>query len=422
MKKVDVLISDFFDSKIGPMQTIRRIKNSQDFFRERGYEINVFTREGVSSEEQETDMSSSFIYNYLKSRKWWPSIVRWLQRHTLWYAKKNQEHAMMRSRQLLYSYSELKRTPDIIVFHRFYDCYTYLKSCKNNKTKVVYFEHDDGSGDMAFYSFPKAKGSRVEKEFLEKELFVMSNIDVMACITKTTERNLIRRYPVLNGKTRLVINGISDITEEQKVESIKIRAEYQQPKYRLIATGSINGRKGHREIVEALYQMESKKLVDFHVSFLGDGPEKGEIEGLVKKYGLQEIVTFEGIIPNLEVYKYQARCNIAILISKVEGLPLALLEGMRSGLALISTRVSGMPEIIEDGANGLLINPSVDELVNVFNNMNKYDWTSMGVESRKKFDEFYNFARMRDDYVNMLDYILTLPTSNDHSLDNGKRN
>ena len=406
MKTVDVLMSDFFDSKIGPMQTIRRIKNSQDFFKKRGYEINVFTREGVSSVEQETDMSSGSLYKYLKKRKWWSGVVGWLQRHTLWYAKKRQEHSLMRSRQLLYSYSGLNRTSDVIVFHRFSDCYVYLKDYRKNETKVVYFEHDDGSGEMAFFNYPKAKGSSLEKELQEKENFVMSNIDVMACITKTTEKNLIRRYPVLNGKTRLVINGISDITEEQKKETQEIRTKYQQLQYRLIATGSINGRKGHREIVEALHRMDSDKLTKFHVSILGDGPEKGIIENLVKKYDLQETVTFEGIIPNLEVYKYQARCNIAILISKVEGLPLALLEGMRSGLALISTRVSGMPEIIEEGVNGLLINPNVDELVDVFNNMDKYDWTAMGVESRKKFDEFYNFARMRDDYANMLDWVL----------------
>ena len=406
MKKVDVLMSDFFDSKIGPMQTIRRIKNSQDYFKERGYEINVFTREGVSSEEQETDMSSSSIYKYLKKRKWWSGVVGWLQHNTLWYAKKNQEHAMMRSRQLFYSYSKLKRTPDVVVFHRFHDCYIYLKDYRKKETKVVYFEHNDGSGEMTFFNYPKAIGSSLEKEFREKEKFVMSNIDVMACITKTTEKNFIRRFPVLNGKTRLVINGISDISEEQREETQEIRAKFQQPKYRLIATGSINGRKGHREIVEALHRMDSNNVNNFHVSFLGDGPEKGAIESLVKKYGLQGIVTFEGIIPNLEVYKYQARCNIAILISKVEGLPLALLEGMRSGLALISTRVSGMPEIIEEGVNGLLINPSVDELVDVFNNMDKYDWSTMGFESRKKFDEFYNFARMRDDYANMLDWVL----------------
>lgn len=406
MKKVDVLMSDFFDSKIGPMQTIRRIKNSQDYFNERGYEINVFTRDDKSSDDHETDISSSSIYKSLKTRGFWPGVVRWLQLHTLWYAKKNQKHALMRSRQLLYSYSELQRTPDVIVFHRFHDCYVYLKSFRSNNTKVVYFEHNDGSGDMTFYNYLKAKGSKVEKDFREKEAFVMSSIDVMACITKTTERNLLRRYPVLAGKTRLVINGISDITGEQKEETDLIRAKCQLPKYRLIATGSINGRKGHREIVEALHQMESKKVSDFHVSFLGDGPEKGEIVDLVKKYGLQGTVTFEGIIPNLEVYKYQAKCNIAILISKVEGLPLALLEGMRSSLALISTRVSGMPEIIEEGVNGLLINPSIDELVNVFNNMDKYDWTAMGVESRKKFDEYYNFTRMRADYANMLDWVL----------------
>ena len=97
-----------------------------------------------------------------------------------------------------------------------------------------------------------------------------------------------------------------------------------------------------------------------------------------------------------------AKGNIAILISALEGLPLSLIEGMRSGMGIISTRVSGIPEIVNEGKNGVLINPVVDELVKVFNNLNKYDWNKMGLESRKSFDDYYNFPRMRRDYIHML--------------------
>ena len=126
------------------------------------------------------------------------------------------------------------------------------------------------------------------------------------------------------------------------------------------------------------------------------------VKELVQKYGLKNIVSFEGIVQNKDVYKYLAKGNIAILISALEGLPLSLIEGMRSGMGIISTRVSGIPEVVNEGVNGVLINPDIDELVEVFNNLDNYDWDKMGVESRKSFDDYYNFPRMRRDYVKML--------------------
>ena len=109
-----------------------------------------------------------------------------------------------------------------------------------------------------------------------------------------------------------------------------------------------------------------------------------------------------GSVPNNDVYKYQAQSNISILISKLEGLPLALLEGLRSGTAVVSTNVSGIPEVVHDGENGVLINYSQKELNDVFNNLDKYDWDSMGKASRKMFEDYYNFPRMREDYIRML--------------------
>ena len=75
---------------------------------------------------------------------------------------------------------------------------------------------------------------------------------------------------------------------------------------------------------------------------------------------------------------------------------------MRSGLALISTNVSGIPELINENENGKLLNPNKEELVDLFNHFNEYDWISMGVASRKLFEDYYVFTRMRSDYLHML--------------------
>jgi glycosyltransferase involved in cell wall biosynthesis len=68
--------------------------------------------------------------------------------------------------------------------------------------------------------------------------------------------------------------------------------------------------------------------------------------------------------------------------------------------------VSGIPEVVIEGKNGILLNPSVDDLVTVLNNIDNYDWINMGHESRKLFEEYYTFPRMRNDYLNMLDFAI----------------
>lgn len=397
MKIVDVILSDSFKSSVGPVQTIRRIKNSSDFFKEQGFLLNVFTKDNFSGAPQGTPIKKSSRFFDTKR-----AVFGWLAKHTQFFGKLKFKQAFDNSRWFIDQYTSLDRKPDVLVFHSLFDCYIYMTEHQIEGVKTCLFIHDDGTSNMFFSYYPKLIQTDFEREFRKKEMYVFENIDVQACITRLTERNLLKRAPALNGKTALVVNGISDISEEEKEETIKIRSSITSPKYRMVQVGSMNGRKGHREVIEALHCTRKEMLPDIHVTFVGGGYEKQDLEELVKKYGLESNITFEGVVQNKEVYKYLAKGNIAILISALEGLPLSLIEGMRSGMGIISTRVSGIPEIVNEGINGVLINPVVDELVEVFNNLNKYDWNKMGIESRKSFDDYYNFPRMRRDYIHML--------------------
>ena len=128
--------------------------------------------------------------------------------------------------------------------------------------------------------------------------------------------------------------------------------------YRLCCTGSINARKGQRLIIEALKNIPKDILKEIHIDFIGDGSDRIPLEMMVKDNELEKHVSFLGLIPNNEVYKYLANNNIFILMSKNEGLPISIIEAMRESMAIISTEVSGIPELVKTGYNGILLNPN----------------------------------------------------------------
>lgn len=400
MIKVDVIAALSLKSAIGPAQTIKRIINSKDFFEAEGYDVNVFTQDKLGATmEQSFKARDSFLLRIVLK------LAKYLSLHTKFYAKNRIAKLNNGSKRMLNYYDTLNRQPDVLVFHGWQDCYEYLINHKKDGVKICLFIHSDGSPEgnkMILSYYPKLRGTDVEKEMDRQLEFTLRNVDAMACITKIEEANLLSQYNFLLGKTIPVVNGISDLTKEQLEETQNVRNRTPLKKYRFISVGSMNGRKGHLEVVEAVHQMRDDLRDEVQVLFVGGGLEEPNLKLLVEKYGLSDVIQFVGAVPNNEVYKHQAQSNISILISKLEGLPLSLLEGLRSGVALISTNVSGIPEVVHNGENGVLINYSQEELNEVFNNLDKYDWDAMGKVSRKMFEDYYNFPRMREDYVKML--------------------
>jgi glycosyltransferase involved in cell wall biosynthesis len=275
--------------------------------------------------------------------------------------------------------------------------------------KVGCFTHSDGLlFKMYLMSFPRLQGGIIEKKLKQIADYVMSNVDVKPCIAKIEEKNLQDGYPQLKGKTCLVVNAIDDFTDEQKETISHIKSETPRFKYRMVSLGSVQRRKGQYTIVNAMNRLDDENLKDIHLSIVGTGPDVPVIEDYLEKNpGLKSHVSLLGSIKNTEVYTKLAPANIMVLMSENEGLPISLIEGLRSGLALISTNVSGIPELIDEGENGFLLEPNVDQLTDLLKRVDNFDWDEMGRKSRKKFEEYYTFTRMRSDYVKMLNKALS---------------
>ena len=95
------------------------------------------------------------------------------------------------------------------------------------------------------------------------------------------------------------------------------------------------------------------ELPEATLTLVGDGSQHSTLVELAKEMQLQH-VTFTGRVDNSEIYRQLDRADIMLSAPTVDNMPVSLLEAMNTGLLVISSRVGGVPYMIEDGKTGLL--------------------------------------------------------------------
>lgn len=116
--------------------------------------------------------------------------------------------------------------------------------------------------------------------------------------------------------------------------------------------GRLETQKGHEFLFKALNLI---KAIPWTLWVIGDGSLRGNLEKLAKDLDLQERIIFLGTRSN--IVEILSQIDIFVLPSLWEGLGLAVLEAAAAGKPIVVSRVGGIPEIIEDKKNGLLIEP-----------------------------------------------------------------
>ena len=122
----------------------------------------------------------------------------------------------------------------------------------------------------------------------------------------------------------------------------------------VLHSGRLTPRKGADHLLRAFAQVADTRP-EALLLFLGDGPERADLESLAEALGLAEQVRFVGF--HEDVRRWLAAADLFVLSSLIEGLPNALLEAMAVGLPVLATRIGGSLEAIEDGVSGVLVEP-----------------------------------------------------------------
>ena len=122
--------------------------------------------------------------------------------------------------------------------------------------------------------------------------------------------------------------------------------------------GRLSPQKGHRYLIEAAPKI-IKEMPNVVFLFVGDGPLCAELKSLAGRMGLQEKIIFLGF--RKDIASILKVSDLFVLPSLNEGTPMALLEAMASGKAIVSAEVGGVPELITNGENGILVKPMDSE-------------------------------------------------------------
>jgi len=125
----------------------------------------------------------------------------------------------------------------------------------------------------------------------------------------------------------------------------------------LICVGRLSPEKGQTGLLHAFAALHGRHP-EISLRLVGDGPDRALLATLVQELGLDGVVSFAGRLPEIETLTEIARSDMLILPSFMEGLPIVLMEAMALGVPVVASRVAGIPELVTDGATGLLFAPS----------------------------------------------------------------
>lgn len=172
-------------------------------------------------------------------------------------------------------------------------------------------------------------------------------------------------YPIESeGKIEIVRTGIT-IPSGARVTSPAPSPDEEGGRGRppsIISVGALEPRKGFLFLIDAC-RLLAEEGVRFRCEILGDGPMRGAIRRAAIKGGLGDRVRFHGAVPPGGVAEAVAEADIFALASVIaadrsmDDLPVALLEAMSFGKAVVASAISGMPEVIVDNVSGLLVDP-----------------------------------------------------------------
>jgi glycosyltransferase involved in cell wall biosynthesis len=181
--------------------------------------------------------------------------------------------------------------------------------------------------------------------------------DHTVMVSRATQRLFAQELGVDGSRFTVVPNGVPLLTGDAQ----RVRAEFRidDKDCVLLAVGTLERHKGHQILLQALTRLASSGVkAPWRLIIAGGrgGEQHDSLIEYINEMGLDDrirIVTNRNDVPDL-----LALADIFVMPSLFEGLPMALLEAMLAGKAIVASVTAGIPEAIVDGREGLLVQPS----------------------------------------------------------------
>ncbi|AET89432.1 glycosyl transferase [Burkholderia sp. SFA1] len=152
----------------------------------------------------------------------------------------------------------------------------------------------------------------------------------------------------------------------------------------IVCVAGMYRRKGIADLLSAftLVREQAANERDFlpepHLYLVGEGPDRGSLEALADRLGIAAVTHFTGFVPDAR--PYFANADVFALLSHQDPSPLVIAEAREAGCAIVATRVGGIPEMLDDGAAGVLV-PAGD----IMQAAEKLHWLLLDRPARAQF-------------------------------------
>lgn len=260
----------------------------------------------------------------------------------------------------------------------FYRCRMFIRQAKRYNKKVILHEH--AADFREFYA-----GTKDKKEIVD----TLNSCDRLIVLSQSW-----KEYFTSIGVDEKKIAVLNNIVSPPVIKT----SQRNDNKLHLLFLGEISKRKGGYDLLNAIVQ--NRDYFKGKLSLrMGGNVVDGDIKKFITDNALEDIVSYEGWIAGEHKIECLNWAAVYILPSYNEGLPIAILEAMSYSHPIISTPVGGIPEIIHNNKNGILIEPgNTSEIANAIKYyiVNCSEIKKQGNEAYKVVQNFFPEKVMTD--------------------------
>jgi glycosyltransferase involved in cell wall biosynthesis len=179
-------------------------------------------------------------------------------------------------------------------------------------------------------------------------------------VSDFTRRELLQYYKVQADKIRVIHNGVDTRKFQPATDKRKAKQElgFNPDDIAVLSVGRLYARKGLFTLIESMPAVvRSFPRAKFVISGKGQSNEMKKLVAHAQKLGVNGNIVFTGYYPDRKLPRLYQAADVFAFSTFYENLPFAVLEALSTGLPVVTTRVGGIPEMIESGKNGFLVQP-----------------------------------------------------------------
>jgi glycosyltransferase involved in cell wall biosynthesis len=206
--------------------------------------------------------------------------------------------------------------------------------------RIVHTEHE-------VYSLSRSR--------TRKLLRVVSAVaDTVTAVAEPVAVFLREQVGIPSRKLKTITTGVDVSRFSSAVPLTRSALDWRDDDVVIGCVARLEPEKGHAILLDA-FRFVSARNRRARLLLIGDGGERERLVAMAQAFGLNGSVRFLGI--RSDIPELLKTCDMTVLASSQEGLPIALLEAMAAGKPVVATRVGSVPQVVQDGLTGLLVPP-----------------------------------------------------------------